>query len=436
LNRIDQPRLLHWFLAGAALFALLGVIVSLALMSWITSIDRRLDGDWRRGLGGASFPERYPAAEDNATVHDLEKLGAAVGIDMAPPDTPGRVHPTPKAAKRFEAVQAPLKAFYSAYRISTDDTPTPVSPELAAFLESIRPGLDAIRSRLAKGPPPVWKRDLDAGFETKVPNYLGLLTLQKLFLLDAAEQLRARRETQAGEILDASWRLNQAMSDNNPSLITQLIAQAVIRLQQPILRGFPRAPAGWPERLRHLDLQSRILLGLRCEAFGAHRAASLDQGISGIKPRPRKLARLAIWDYARRLSDILDDLPRQDVRTFDPDAFNRQKLKSIPRWQTVARLLLPNFWDSWPKSAHVELEAELTALIFEERNRLATGGPPRPANRRASRVKGLSWVYEDLQGDTVLHLDGDLRFRELKPVPLRFTVYSEAEQPPGLQRAG
>jgi hypothetical protein len=134
------------------------------------------------------------------------------------------------------------------------------------------------------------------------------------------------------------------------------------------------------------------------------------------------LARWAIWDYARRLSDILDDLPRQDVRTFDPDAFNREKLKSIPRWQTVARLMLPNFWDSWPKSAHVELEAELTALILEERDRLAKGGPPRPAKRRPSRIKGLSWVYEDLPGGTAVHLDGDLRYQETKPVALRFTV--------------
>ncbi len=422
MNRVDQPRLLRWFLAGAGLFALLGLIVGLALMSWITSIDRRLDGDWRRALGGASFPERYPAAEDNATVHDLEKLGAAIGIDMAPPDTPGRAHPTLEASKHLEAVKAPMKAFYSAYRISTDDTPAPIPPELAAFLESIRPGLDAIRSRLAQGPPPVWKRDLDAGFQTKLPNYLGLLALQKLFLLDAAEQLRAGREKQAGEILDASWRLNEALSDNNPSLVTQLIVQAVIRLQQPILRIFPRSPAGWPERLRHLDLQSRILRGLRYEAFGAHRAASLDPSILGIKPRPRTLARWAIWDYARRLSAILDDLPRQDVRTFDPDAFNREKLKSIPRWQTVARLMLPNFWDSWPKSAHVELEAELTALILEERDRLAIGGPPRPANRRASRVKGLSWVYEDLPGGTAVHLDGELRYQEPRPVPLRFRV--------------
>jgi hypothetical protein len=244
LNRIDQPRLLRWFLAGAGLFALLGVIVALALMSWITSVDRRLDAEWSRGLGGASFPERYAATEDNATVRDLETLGAAIGIDMAPPDTPGRPHPTPEAAKRFEAVKAPMKAFYSASRISTDDTPAPVSPELAAFLESIRPGLDAIRSRLAQGPPPVWKRDLDAGFQTKLPSYLGLLALQKLFLLDVAEQLRSGRETQTGEILDASWWLNEALSDNNSSLVTQLIAQAVIRLQQPILRSFPRSPAG------------------------------------------------------------------------------------------------------------------------------------------------------------------------------------------------
>jgi hypothetical protein len=92
------------------------VIGILVLMGWKASVDRRLDAGWRRSLGGASFLERYPATPDNATVRDLETLSAAIGIDMAPVETPGSVHPAPEAAKRFE----PLKAFYAANRISTE----------------------------------------------------------------------------------------------------------------------------------------------------------------------------------------------------------------------------------------------------------------------------------------------------------------------------
>jgi hypothetical protein len=61
-------------------------------------------------------------------------------------------------------------------------------------------------------------------------------------------------------------------------------------------------------------------------------------------------------------------------------------------------------------------------LVLEERDHLASSGPPRQIDRRQSRIKGLSWIYEDLAGGTTVHLDGDLRYQELRPVLLRFTV--------------
>jgi hypothetical protein len=423
-GRAGRRGCLRWLLAAAGLLALSGLIGSLALPAWRASVDRKLDANWRRSLGGASFLERYPATQDNVTVRDLETLGAAIGIEMAPPGAPGHAHPAPGAAKRFEAMKPPLKDFHAAARRSTDGTFAPPSPELAAFLESIRPGLDSIRARLEQGPPPVWARDLRAGFEAKIPNYLGPLMLQKLLILDASQQIRAGREARAAEILEASWRLGQAIADNNPGLVSQLIAQAVIRLQQPVLRSFSHAPAGWPARLVRVDLQSRMILGLQYEAFTAHRSAALDRPISEVDwgPRGQAFLRWMIWDHARRFSAIVDGLQRRDVRSFDPDAFFQECLAAYPRWQIVGRLLIPNFLDAWPRSAHAELEAELTALVLEERARLAASGPPRPFDRRPSRVKGLSWIYEDLPGATTLHLDGELRYPGPNPGPLRFTV--------------
>ena len=424
LRRTGGSKLLRRFLIAVGLIVGIGLLGDLALTAWKASVDRRLDAGWRKSLGGASFLERYPAVQDNATVRDLETLGAAIGIDMAPVDTPGHVHPAPEAAKRFEALKGPLKDFYAVDRSATEASLAPLPPNLAAFLESARPTLDSVRVRLAQGPPPVWARNLEAGFEIKIPNYVGVLMLQKLLLLDAREQLRAGREAQAGEILETSWRLNQAVADNSPILITQLIAQAVIRLQQPILRSFSRAPAGWTERLRGLDQQSRILLALQAEAFSAHLTSTFDQPLTGTNwgTHSQAVVRWAIWDYVRRFSSIFEQLRQRDVRSFDPDAFEREQRAAIPRWQFVARVLFPNFWDLWPRSAHVELEAELTALVLEERERLAAGGRPRATDRRPSRIKGLSWIYEDIPGGTVVHLDGELRSKEDRPVPLRFTV--------------
>ncbi|MFY9823459.1 MAG: hypothetical protein WAM82_18910 [Thermoanaerobaculia bacterium] len=423
-SRAGRRKLLRGLLLAAGLVVGLCLLGSLALTTWKASVDRRLDASWRRSLGGASFLERYPTTRSNATVRDLESLSAAIGIEMAVVLTPRSILPAPEAARRFEAVRAPLSAVYSAGRTATEASLAPLPPELAAFLDSARPGFDAIRKRLAQGPPPVWARNLEAGFEARIPNYLGLLTFQKVLLLEAREQLRAGREAQAAEVLETSWQLNEAMADNNPSLITQLIAQAVIRLQQPVLRSFSKAPAGWSERLLHLDRRSRTLRALQCENFSAYLTSTFDRPIRDAMwgRRPQTLLRWMLWDYARRFSGMVETLPQRDVRTFDPDAFEREQRSTIPRWQIIARILLPNFGEFWPRSARIELEAELTALVLEERERLAASGPPRPTNRRPSRVQGLSWIYEDLPDGTTLHLDGDLKYQETKPVPLRFTV--------------
>lgn len=422
-GRARRRGCLRRLLAAAGLLALASLAGLLALKTWRASVDRKLDANWRRSLGGASFLERYPDVQDNATVRDLEKLGAAIGIDMAPSDTPGRVHPASEAAKRFEAIKEPLKNFLSTNERSTDGTFKPPSPELVAFLESVRPDLDAIRARLAEGPPPVWARDLSAGWGTNLPNYLGPLMLQRLLLLDASQRLQTGHASEAIQILETSWRLNEAMADNNPTLVCQLITLAVIRLQQPVLRSFPQAPAGWPERLRHLDLQSRILRAFRCEAFSIHRTASLDRPVPGGWPGwTEPFLHWMLWDSIRHISPIIEDLSRRDVRSFDAEAFEREQKATIPRWQIAAHSAFPSYWDTWPRSAHAELEAELTALILEERERLAAGGPPRPFHQQPSRVKGLSWIYEDLPEATTLHLDGDLVYQDQRPVPLRFTV--------------
>src|SRR3954469_16320458 len=112
-TRTGQSRLLRWFLTAAGVLVLIGLLGTLTLTAWRASVDRQLDAGWRRSLDGASFLERYPATSDNATVRDLKTLGAAIGIEMATVETPGSVHPAPEAAKRFEAMKPPLKAFFA-----------------------------------------------------------------------------------------------------------------------------------------------------------------------------------------------------------------------------------------------------------------------------------------------------------------------------------
>lgn len=412
---------------GCALLAAEVAVALLAFLLWKASVDRDLDAAWRQSLGGLSFLERYPKSADNSTVRELEALGAAIGIDMAPAEAQERSRPTPEAEQRFTAIKAPLKELLDPGAQPEDGAIAAPPAALADYLDFARPTLLRAVEVLLRDPPPVWELDLGLGFGTRIPNLLGVLQLQRLLLLETRERLRNGHSGGALEVLEASWRYNDALRENNPTLIGQLIALAVLKLQQPVLRSLPAASAAtarWRARLDGTAARSWILVGFHAEAFIAHRAATLDQPLGQDQPIAhfRGLTRLLIWDYSRRFEAMIQDLPRADLRSFDPDAFDREQQKRIPRWQVVARLLLPNFWDAWGKAGRGELSTDLTARVLEEREWLASGGPPRAANRRPSRVSGLYWIYEETPEGTRIHLDGDLAYRESKPIPLRFLV--------------
>ncbi|HXU29864.1 MAG TPA: hypothetical protein VN851_04730 [Thermoanaerobaculia bacterium] len=383
--------------------------------------DEAIEASWRRTLGGRTFLERYPATEDNRTTLGLEALGCGLGIDMAPIETPGRCHPSPEAASRFKAIQPALKKLLDPTTIAEDGALAAPPVALANYLAASRPTLDRATALLLTSPAPVWKLNLAAGFHLKIPNFLGVSNLERLLVAQAREQARAGRIDAAFEGLEAAWKYNQAILDQ-PTLIGQLIGQTILKMQLAALRGMPRAPAGWPARLTDLDLRHRMFMALQADVFIAFHTSTFDRPPPGAGVRPWWLARWALRDYTRRVQPILDELPRREVRSFNPDDFEREMRDRMPRWQFIARQLVPNFWDAWPRTAHLELASELTALALLERERLATGGPPRTFHQRPSRVEGLRWIYEDLPLGTRIRIDGRFLYPGPRPLPLTFLV--------------
>ena len=366
-------------LASFALVALAGV----GFARWrLSRADAALEAFWRSTLGGASFLERYPPTRDNATVLELERLGAGIGFEMAQPDAVGHPHPTPDAAQSFAAVKDEIKSYLEPSAAPEDGVYPPLSPAVAVFLDEVRSTLDAVVALLVASSPPVWESDLTRGFEAPVPNYLGILNLQRLLGVEALEQARSGHPERALAVLEAFWRLDEAVRAS-PILIAQLISQVDLKIQQQTLHSLSAAPPVWRMRMAAIDLRRGVYVGLQAEAFMAHYAASLDRPLGGeeIPPSTAPFIRWGLRDHAQRLQPMIEELVRRDIRSLDPDDFDREMKDRIPRWQLIARLMLPNFWDAWPRAARTELSADLTARIFEERVRQAEGGPLWAADR-------------------------------------------------------
>ena len=401
----------------------LGAVLASVILRSRAQTDRTLEAGWRKTLGGASFLERYPPAENNAKALELEAAGAALGLEMAPADAPGRSHPTRDAARRFEAIKTLLRNHLDP-SVERDDGAFPAPPPaLAAFLDRSRPGLDRIATLLLADPLPVWEFDLGKAFEATLPNYLGVLGIERLLAAEALERIRTGHPDRALPLLEAAWRLDQAVRAG-PTLIPQLISLTDLKYVQLGLRALPAAPPVWRERMTALDLRRGISIALRAEAFVAYLSSFRARPLGSEKSPTWTLpfVRWGLHDYARRFQPMIEEMEKRDLSTFDASAFGREMDERMPRWQIVARLMLPNFWDSWPKAARGELAADLTARILAERERLAAGDPPRPNRREPSRIRGLSWLYEDVPDGTRIRLDGDLLYKDKKGLPLRFTL--------------
>lgn len=70
----------------------------------------------------------------------------------------------------------------------------------------------------------------------------------------------------------------------------------------------------------------------------------------------------------------------------------------------------------------VLVTASLLALSQWKARRLAAGGPPHGTDRRPARLPGLAWIYEETPEGTRIRLDGDVAYRDPRPLPLRFVV--------------
>lgn len=341
---------------------------------------------------------------------------------MAPKGEPGRCHPTIEAAKRFQAILPDLKKYLEPSAVAEDGTIAAPSADLAAYIVRSLPTIGRAKTLLLTSPAPVWKLNLALGFDSSSPNYLGFLNLGRLLVAQAREQARAGQIDAAFETLEAAWMYNQAAL-KVPKAIGLMICELALKEQLAVLRGMPRLPTVWRARLAQVDLRGPLLVAHQAEAFAAYRSSKADRPPADqpdLQGWP--LVRWGMHDYAWRYQAMIDEMAQRDVRSFDPDDFDREMLHRIPNWQFVGRLLLPKIWDTWPRTAHLELAAELTVLGLEERERLAVGASSRGYRRRASRVKGLRWVYEGVPEGTRIRLGGRFLYPGTRALPLTFLI--------------
>jgi hypothetical protein len=371
-----RRRLLSWSIAGllrhlallgailAAALVLVGAIAigggSIAARIALARADRTADREWAAALAPLStVPGRYPPAETDDRALRLEGIAASLGI-------------------RLEA---------------GGSTQPPSSPHHGADPARLAAAVELLRA----GDPPVWATDLSDCRGAPATDLQGQRELQRLLIATAGRRIARGEPTAAAELLEASWKLNEALL-RSPDLVTHVAACEVVEQQMMLLCELPEPGDQWRVRLAALDLEQLTLEAYRVEAWRARCLADRDS-LATIHPALRviglPLARLLAHQQHAAMLVAVRELPRRDLRSFDADGFAAEQHSRVSRANPIAQATLPHDWSSWPRSLRAALSVDLALRVLELRAAAAGGREPAsPQPRQPSRLPGVDWLYD------------------------------------------
>jgi hypothetical protein len=360
------------------LWTTLAVLVTLVIVAFLlgsrlsSNKAATVEAGWDRTLGSLEeILERFPARHANEAAMELERLTAALGIDIASRVDAGRSRPSKEAARKFAKIKLQL-GNYLERKVELPKRAAVLPPEqLRRFLEANKGTLLAIRDQLLEGELPLWGLRIDSHLDVAFPNLLGHVNLQKLLVADALAKNESGKSADALLALDACWRLNGAIRDD-PYLITQLVAISIARLHAGALRQIKDVPTHWQERLVEHDFRDSFFTAMQLEAW---HWTQID-GPQIFDERTGKAARLA-WMIARPyarycLADLSDDYRKRLLKLAEGgascdyylDARQESLDVPVPFWNVMGGMVQPNIVGTLDRLARLELDLELTGKVL------------------------------------------------------------------------
>jgi hypothetical protein len=277
------------------------------------------------------------------------------GGEGGPEPVPDRGRADRDRASSFARIIGALGEFVSR-EISTADERSAAAPEkVRLWLEERSGALDAIRARLLSRDPVAWEVDVGSGLRAPTPYLLGHVRLQRVLIARALIDGHAEETDSALLWMEASWRLNEALT-SRPELISHMVSAAISRLQNGALRKIDAPSFAWADRLRSRDLVAGML-------------AALHDGVWLLPSHDGEPAE----DYVpgRVLHRFLAGLSSDDLCAWTPERLVREARDAAegetPPNRVIGKMELESAVEQLVRYPRLRLEAELTALVLDAR---------------------------------------------------------------------
>jgi len=297
--------------------------------------------------------------------------------------------------------------------------------------------------------PPVFSRVLRSPAE-RVPHALPVFRLERALIAAAFARAAANDTAGAERLLDASWKINDALR-RGPTWLEQLVAIAAFRYQLGALRKIDVDPAKWLPRIHSYDALASLAFTGQIEAWYKDRAVrenlyastnylrdmrEMHQTLVDAVPfKPRWLQVLrtpvrwfdlpSILEGDRAMITAAATVPRSEhVDASLEQAWER----GASRWSYIADSDLDNInWSSaFRRAVRADTERELTEKVLMARAaHRANGSWPASIDGIAtSSLANAHWIYERTATGASIRLSHDINWGNLlgPVVPLRYAL--------------
>lgn len=371
------------------------------------------------------FLSRFPRQPENAAAQRFDRLAAELGF--IPNSGNGLIRVDLEAQKAYQSVEERLDEFVRSQAAKTTGPLDPLPADLSQYLADANVPLAAVQSHLLESPPQ-WEVDFERMSEINypMPGFINVLNVQKLLLLSAIDRAQYGRTEQMTQVLEASWRLNQALSER-PDLVSQLLVSFTAEQQAGILRQVEGVPVVWQQRLREQSLANTfsVTSGLQFDAWLQYKVLqrSLSPMLGRVPNRQlppatatfsnRLMSQLFYWfspAYYLSLSNIdsnrtsqraLTHLSERDFcKTTRPETEQLLAQEKTAVWNrnTLPAITLAR---RWKDSGDRALTLELTEKILLAKQLSTDGWPTDIPNLESKVCPGERWIYKRSEDGTV-----------------------------------
>jgi hypothetical protein len=404
------------------------LVISLFLAVAAAATAAAAQDDWSKRV--EDFEKRYPRTEKNAAAEEVEQLSLALGIDWSPASE--GEHPTKEDGDEYLA--AGFNTWLDAQVRTSDDLIAAPPPSLTSFLEKRQGPLWKLTGRLESDTP---RSNYDARkFSSPRGDLLPTLRLHRLLLSAALVEERAGRHVEAGRLLEASWSLQQFLSER-PDFPSQMIVVAMDKSLAGALRKMGDLSFDWSTRMSSDRSWKALLDSFENEPLVVHSGGQdgADKTFLEVLVRGWRLIAENIRDLgpcrASKLSadDFWKPMDEELKRAGPVDGTDPETTSDVFKGISSA-----NNVQTLRRAARLAVDQELTAKILELRQAKAAdreGRRPERLVETSSRVcHEASYEYRTRGNSMMIRFKGDVTAPDSPALVLPLSFEVRGARPP------